>query len=480
MTFNVFEDFRNSIGGKQTTTSENRHGINPATSEPNPNVPVSTQEDVNRAVAAAEEAFKIWANTPFAERQRAVLAFADAIEKYASDFAKLLVQEQGKPMHVATLETNTSTQMLRQMAKIAADMKVEVVEDSTERRIIVRHTPIGVAVGIVPWNFPLSLACQKIAPAVLTGNTIIIKPSPFTPYTGLKLVELAQSVFPPGVVQALSGDDNLGPWLTTHPGIGKISFTGSSATGKKVMESASKTLKRVTLELGGKDAAIICSDVDIETTAAKVASLSFLNSGQICVAIKRVYVHESIFEKFRDAIIAFTKTLKVGEGDKEDTFMGPIQNSMQFEKVKQFLSDLTSEQIALSNGTNQPFDSSKPGFFINPTIVDRPADHSRIAIEEPFGPILPLMSWREENDVVARANKTRMGLGASVWSDNEKQAERIASKLQAGSVWVNTHLELDARAPFGGHKESGLGSELGMAGLEAYTNLQTLHLKKKP
>lgn len=210
----------------------------------------------------------------------------------------------------------------------------------------------------------------------------------------------------------------------------------------------------------------------------QVASLGFLNSGQICVAIKRVYVHESIYDKFRDAAIAFTKTLQVGEGNQEGVFMGPIQNSMQYEKVKGFLADLTPEQIALSNGASQPFDSSKPGYFIKPTIIDRPADTSRIATEEPFGPILPFMAWSDEKDVIARANKTRMGLGASVWSNDEKEAERIASKLQAGSVWVNTHLELDARAPFGGHKESGIGSELGMAGLKAYTNVQSLHFRK--
>lgn len=478
MAFNVFENFQNTINGKLSTTAEKRHGINPATAEPNPDVPVSTQEDVNNAVVAADEAFKSWADVPFAERQKAVLAYADEVEKHAADFAKLLIQEQGKPLHVATLETGLSVQLLRQTANIAAEIKDEVVEDSAERKILVRHTPIGVAVGIVPWNFPVSLTVQKLAPAVLTGNTVIIKPSPFTPYTGLKLVELAQNFFPPGVVQALSGDDNLGPWLTAHPLVEKISFTGSSATGKKVMESASKTLKRVTLELGGKDAAIICKDVDIEATAAKIASFGFLNSGQICVAIKRVYVHESIYDKFRDAAIAFTKTLQVGEGNQEGVFMGPIQNSMQYEKVKGFLADLTPEQLALSNGADKPFDSSKPGYFIKPTIIDRPADNSRIATEEPFGPILPLMTWSDEKDVITRANKTRMGLGASVWSNDENEAARIANKLQAGSVWVNTHLEMDPRAPFGGHKESGLGSELGVAGLKAYTNVQTLHFKK--
>ncbi|KAL4733304.1 aldehyde dehydrogenase domain-containing protein [Aspergillus similis] len=370
-----------------------------------------------------------------------------------------------------------SVQTIRAQAEIAEGLKDEIVEDSAEKKIVVRHTPIGVAAGIIPWNFPLALAVIKVVPALLTGNVIIIKPSPFTPYCGLKLAELAQQFFPPGVVQALSGDDRLGPWLTAHPGIGKISFTGSSATGKKVMESASKTLKRVTLELGGKDAAIVCKNVDVQSVAPQVVSKGFLNSGQICLAVKRIYVHESIYDEFRDAAIAYAKTVQVGPGTQEGVFMGPLQNSMQYEKVKGFFADLTKEQLSLTHADGKAFDD-KPGFFIKPTIIDRPAEDSRIATEEQFGPIVPLLSWSDESDVIARANNTRMGLGASVWSNDLDEAARIAAKLQAGSVWVNTHFESDPRAPFGGHKESGIGTENGLHGLKQWCNLQTLYLKK--
>ncbi|KAL4933836.1 aldehyde dehydrogenase family protein [Aspergillus undulatus] len=477
MAFTVFSNFQNTINGKQSPTAEQRHGINPATGEPNPDVPVSTQEDVNNAVAAAQQAFTTWSDVHFEERKKAVLAFGEEVEKYAADFAKLLVQEQGKPLNFATLEVTMSIGGLRQTAELAGQIQDEVFEDTEDRKLVIRYTPIGAAVGIVPWNFPVSLCLQKLVPAVLTGNTVIIKPSPFTPYCGLKLVELAQGFFPPGVVQALSGDDSLGPWLTAHPGIEKISFTGSSFTGKKVMESAAKTLKRVTLELGGKDAAIICPNVDVEATAAKIAGMGFFNSGQICVAIKRVYVHESIYEKFLAAAVAFTKTIQVGPGTTEGVYMGPIQNAMQYEKVKGFFGDLTKEQISLSNGDSIPFDD-KPGYFIKPTIIDRPAEDSRIATEEPFGPILPFMTWTDEADVIARANKTRMGLGASVWSDDLDQASRIGAKLQAGTVWINTHMEPDSRVPFGGHKESGIGTEGGIAGLKGWLNVQTLNIKK--
>ena len=233
----------------------------------------------------------------------------------------------------------------------------------------------------------------------------------------------------------------------------------------------------LTTSSGGNDPAIVCKDVDIDAAAQKVATLAFLNSGQICLAVKRIYVHEDIYEPFRDAMVKFTKQIKMGEGNEEGVFLGPVQNSMQFEKVKTFFSDIDKEKWNVAVGGKN--DSSKPGYFITPTIIDKPADDSRIVTEEPFGPIVPLMTWKDEEDVVARANNTKMGLGASVWSNDLDQASRIAKQLEAGSVWVNTHIEVDPRAPFGGHKESGVGFEWGLGGLKAYCNAQSLFLKKK-
>jgi acyl-CoA reductase-like NAD-dependent aldehyde dehydrogenase len=302
--------------------------------------------------------------------------------------------------------------------------------------------------------------------------------SPFTPYCGLKLVELAQQFFPPGVVQSLSGDDNLGPWLTSHAGIDKISFTGSTATGKRVMESASKTLKRVTLELGGNDPAIVLPDVDIATVAPKIATLAFLNSGQICLALKRIYIHESIYDEFRDAMVAYTKTLKVGAGTEADVFMGPLQNKMQYDRVQGFFADIEKEKWNVAGGKVAPKKEGE-GYFIQPTIIDNPKDDSRIVTEEPFGPIVPIMSWKTEEEVIARANNTLMGLGASVWATDLGAAEKVAKQLEAGNVWVNAHLEVSPLASFGGHKESGIGGEWGLAGLKSYCNSQTLFFKKK-
>ncbi|WYZ39875.1 hypothetical protein EsH8_IV_000216 [Colletotrichum jinshuiense] len=467
------ENFVQIIDGKPSSTEKTRHGINPANLEAKPEVPVATSSDVDRAVAAAKDAFKIWSKVPYEERRKAVLAYADAVDRLRSQFRDLLISEQGKPIPQADAETDSAISWIRGMANI--DLPEDVVEDSETRTIITRYTPLGVVGAIVPWNFPLLLATGKIAPALLTGNVIIIKPSPFTPYCGLKLVELAQEFFPPGVVQSLSGDDNLGPWLTSHPGIDKISFTGSTTTGKLVMQSASKTLKRVTLELGGNDPAIVFPDVDVDKVAEKVAFFAFLNSGQICLNLKRIYVHESIFEQFKESLVKHVKGYSVGDGSQKGVTHGPLQNSMQYERVKTFFKDIKSQgwQVAVGGEIE-----TSQGYFITPTVIDRPPETSRIVVEEPFGPIVPLLSWKDEDEVIARANDTSMGLGASVWTNDLDKAARVAKQIQAGNVWINTHFDLSPAAPFGGHKESGIGTEWGINGLKGFCNVQTLFMNK--
>ncbi|KAJ0423077.1 Aldehyde/histidinol dehydrogenase [Aspergillus carlsbadensis] len=467
-----FDTFYNIIDGSPVSAAETRHGINPATKQPNPNVPVASQQDLDNAVEAAQRAFKSWSQTTIEERRAALLAYADAYKKFTSDFAHLLTMEQGKPIAFATAEAEAGYTWITELAKLS--LSDEVLIDDEERKVVTRYTPLGVVGAIVPWNFPIQLAVGKIAPAVLAGNTIIVKPSPFTPYCGLKLVELAQRFFPPGVVQALSGPDELGPWMTSHPRIDKISFTGSTATGKRVMQSASATLKRLTLELGGNDPAIVCKSANIKDVAPKVATFAFFNSGQVCVAIKRIYVHESIYKEFRDAVVEYTKSIKVGNGLEEGNFLGPIQNSSQYDRVQGFFDDVQQKGMKIAFG-GPPADSK--GYFINPTIIDRPRDDSRLVTEEQFGPVIPLLAWSNEEDVIERANNTDMGLGASVWSSDLQEANCIAKRLQAGNVWINTHLDLNPMVPFGGHKQSGIGSEWGTAGLKSYCNIQTLHLK---
>ncbi|CAG8060559.1 unnamed protein product [Penicillium salamii] len=468
-----FSTFHNVINNELTQTSQTRHGINPANSQPNPPVPVSTQEDLDAAVKAARVAFKTWAKTSFEERRKALSAWADAIEANASGFAKTLTMEQGKPLSQSSVEVGMSGTWIRGLSSI--EIPDNVIEETEDRTIVQRHVPLGVVGGIVPWNFPILLAVGKIAAALYTGNTIIVKPSPFTPYCDLKLAELAIQFFPPGVVQCLSGDDTLGPMITDHPDIDKISFTGSILTGKRVMASCAKTLKRVTLELGGNDPAIICEDVDIDAIIPKIGILSYLCSSQICMMIKRLYVHEKIYDEFLDKLVTFVKTLKVGDGTEEDTFFGPVQNEIQFEKAKDLFSSLSTESLKTALGGSI---ENSHGYYIHPTIVDNPPESSRVVQEEAFAPILPVLKWSDEDDVLERANALKTGLGSSVWSKDFDRATRMADQLQSGSVWVNSHFDVSPTAPMGGHKESGMGMEWGLTGLLTYCNSQTRWLKK--
>lgn len=453
-----FTKFQNVINGKLVDTKETRRTVNPSTFEELYPVPVSTQADIDEAIEVAKKAQESWANVPWAERQQAVKNYADALEALSEDFAKQLTTEQGKPKMFAQAELGDAVKWLRQLSDFPEPE--DVIQDDDKKKVITRYTPLGVAVGIVPWNFPIQLAAGKIGAALVTGNAFILKPSPFTPYGGLKLAELAQRFFPPGVFQALSGDDNLGPWLTAHPGVDKVSFTGSTATGKKVMESCAKTLKRVTLELGGNDPAIICADVNPAEVAPAVAFMALLNSGQICIAIKRIYIHESVYDEVVKAMVEFVKTVKVGDGHEEGNLLGPINNKLQFDRVKDLIADIEKTQLNLAVGTTK--NDGEKGYFIQPTIVANPPEDSRIVVDEPFGPVFPVLKWSDEDDVVKRANNTDMGLGASVWSRNLDEAERIGRRLKAGNVWVNSHGEVQPNAPFGGHKQSGIGYEWGV------------------
>ncbi|KAH8660218.1 Aldehyde/histidinol dehydrogenase [Xylariales sp. PMI_506] len=465
------EKFANIINGQVSTTEAVRHGINPANKERLYASPVSTKDDVEAAVQAARRAFKSWRKTTVEHRKKQLGAFAAELMAHQAELSRLLTLEQGKPTLFAEQEIQFGAFWLT--GTCALDLPTVIVQDTADKCIETRYTPLGVVVGIVPWNFPVMLLCGKLAPAILTGNCIIIKPSPFTPYCGIKVVQLAQRFFPPGVVQVLSGDDNLGPWLTEHPGIDKISFTGSTATGKRVMQSASKNLTRVTLELGGNDAAIICSDVDVREVVPQIANAAFMNSGQICIALKRIYVHQDIYGEFRDTFVKYVSSLKVGNGVDEGTFIGPVQNQRQYERVKEFLDDIQKNNQTLLLGGDVG-ESISNGFFIKPTIVDSPPDESMVVAEEPFGPVVPLMTWSNVEEVIERVNNSDMGLGASVWSKSTKLARQIGEELDVGSVWINQHLGIQPIAAFGGHKKSGIGCEWGVDGLKGFCNTQTI------
>ena len=365
------------------------------------------------------------------------------------------------------------------LIKVAAKLDPpaeRIIDDDEEKRLSIRYVPMGIVAAICPWNYPLVLAMGKIAPALLTGNCVIIKPSPYSPYSILKFVELVQEVTPAGVLQALNGDDKLGPLMCLHPGISKISFTGSSGTGKLIMESASKTLKSVALELSGNDAAIICPDVNIQAVAPQVALGAYFNSGQLCLGTKRIYVHETIYEDFRKAFTDIVKSWKTGPSSMPGTMLGPIQNEMQYNTVKRFFED------SLKNGHKFVLGDGKvpagEGYVIQPAIVDRPPDDSMVVAEEAFGPIVPLLSWSNEEEVMERVNATRTGLGGSVWSSDIDYAHHLAKQMHTGSVWINSFGKPLPQGHLSGWKESGINGEWGAEGLLGYCNSQTIHYYK--
>ncbi|KAI3390762.1 hypothetical protein diail_8700 [Diaporthe ilicicola] len=437
-----FTTFHNVIDGKLVGTAKTRHTISPSTLEQNPPLSLSTAEDVDKAVAAAQKAAKQWAQVSWDERKKAVEGFIEALESHTEDFVQMLNKEQGKPLLWARHELATSSAFLKGFCGLS--LSEEVLEDTPEGKISTHYTPLGVV------------------------------PSPFAPYCCMKLIELGTRFFPPGVLQALSGDNDLGPHFTAHPDVDMISFTGSGPVGKAIAKSCSATLKRVTLELGGNDPAIICADVDVAATATKVALFSFCNSGQICMAIKRVYVHESVYDEFLAALVKHVETLPVGVD--ETSFLGPVANEDNFNRLKALLGDIEKTRLKIAAGATQPL-AEKKGFYLPATVIDDPPDDSVIVEQEQFGPILPLLKWSDESDVIQRANKTETGLGSSVWTRNEEQATRLRKQLKSGNVWINTHAEVVPNVPFAGHKQSGLGVEWGVEGMKSYCNLQAIYTR---
>ncbi|WP_033291795.1 aldehyde dehydrogenase family protein [Amycolatopsis jejuensis] len=470
------DDYVMTINGKPARSRATTPVFNPATGETIAEVPVASQDQLDEAVAAARAAFPGWAATPIEERQAAVAAIGDRLEAHAEEFMALLTREQGKPRAGAEWEVGGSVIWFRAIA--GQSLPEEVLEDSAEHRVVTRYTPLGVVGGITPWNFPILLAVWKIAPALVAGNCLVLKPSPFTPLCTLKLAELVADLLPPGVFNVLSGDDDLGKWLTAHPGIDKIAFTGNTETGKHVMRSAAGNLKRITLELGGNDPAIVLPDVDPEKVAPQLFWAAFQNNAQFCNAAKRVYIHADVYEQVRDALVAYARTVKVGNGAEADTDLGPIQNRPQLEKVKEYFADCTKNGYTFALGGE--IDESAPGWFVPVTLVDDPPEDSRLVKEEPFGPILPLLRWSDEEDVIARANDTEWGLGASVWGKDLEAVERIGRRIEAGTVWLNEVHQYSPAQAFGGHKQSGIGCENSLHGLMEYTNWQTITINKRP
>ncbi|AEG51429.1 Aldehyde Dehydrogenase [Sphingobium chlorophenolicum L-1] len=467
-------DYAMLIDGRLDSGSARFDVLNPATEQVAGSAPDATRGDLDRAIDAARAAFPGWAATPIAERKAALNAMAQALLANIDGFKRLLTSEQGKPHAEAEREVMGAAYWL--MGAASLDLPVTVNEDSANRYSETRRVPLGVVGAIAPWNFPLSLAMFKVAPALLTGNTMVLKPSPFTPLSTLKFGELVKDILPAGVLNIIAGGDALGPWMTSHKGFDKISFTGSTATGRRVMESAAPTLKRVTLELGGNDAAIVMPDVDVEKVASDLFWAAFRNNGQICIATKRMYVHKDVYEPLKEAIAAYAKTVKVGDGSEQGTQIGPINNEGQYRRVLELIQDAKDKGYKFLVGGEK---ADVPGYFVPVTIIDNPPEDSRIVQEEQFGPVLPLIKFDDYDDVIARANASEYGLGGSVWGGDEDKALEIAQRIASGTVWVNETQYLSPTAAFGGMKQSGVGVEGGVEGLLEYTSAQTIVRRKR-
>jgi acyl-CoA reductase-like NAD-dependent aldehyde dehydrogenase len=461
-----------TIAGEAVPT-EGTFGVrNPATGEVFAQAPECSKEQLNAAFDAAAKAARDWKHDE-AARRATLLKAADVLLAATGDIAPILTSEQGKPLGDAGIEVFAAAIWSQYFANLETPQ--QIIQDDDEAFVEVARRPLGVVAAITPWNFPLTLAFWKIAPALLAGNTMVLKPSPFTPLATLKAGELLRDVFPPGVLNVVSGGDELGAWMTTHPVPRKISFTGSIETGKKVAMSAAPDLKRVTLELGGNDPAIVLDDADPAMVATAIFAGAFNNNGQVCSAIKRVYVPEAMYDEVVEGLAAHAKAIKVGDGTEPDSKLGPINNEPQFERVKELVADALSHGARAASGGHA---MDRPGYFFEPTILAGLSDGTRIVDEEQFGPALPVISYRDESDAIDRANATHFGLSGSVWSADPERASAVAAQLECGTAWVNTHLALSPQQPFGGFKWSGLGVENGPWGLAEFTEFQVVHRSK--
>jgi len=444
--------------------------INPATEGVVAQAPYASNAQVEAAVQAAHKAFFNW-SIGATQRGGALKLAAEAILKRSEEIAKLITLEQGRPFHFAIGEVAGAAATLDHYADFDLPPLLPLRADN-EKFVAIERRPLGVVAAITPWNVPIILLILKIAPALKAGNTVVIKPSEFTPLSTLILGDILNGIFPAGVLNIISGPGDVGEQLSQHHLVKKITFTGSVATGKKLYSGAAADIKRLTLELGGNDAAIVLDDADPKAIAEKIFWGAFWNSGQICFAIKRVYVHERLFPQLLEALVERAKATKVGNGFEAGVELGPITNAIQFEKVKHFVADALKHGAQIHSGGEA---LPGPGFFYPPTIVTGVGEGVALVDEEQFGPVLPIIPFTDEKDAIRQANSSPFGLGASVWTSDAQRGLSVVRQLDVGLAWVNQHGDIHPGAPKGGFKWSGLGYEGGLRGYEDFLELQVVN-----
>jgi acyl-CoA reductase-like NAD-dependent aldehyde dehydrogenase len=459
-----------TINGRLADAVRTLDVINPATGELLDRAPCCSAEQLDEAVSAARTAFATWRDTTLEERQVTLRKCATRVREHRDALARMITLEQGKPTATAQREVMGAARWIEHSAGL--EPASESVPLDANRSAQVTRRPYGVVGAIVPWNYPIMSAAWKIAPALLTGNTVVLKPSPFTPLATLRLGELLLDLLPPGVLNIVSGTDELGAWMTSHPRIRKISFTGSIATGQKVYAAAAQDVKGLTLEMGGNDPAIVLGDVDPIAVASRIYAAAFENAGQVCSAIKRVYVHRSRHDELVNELASLAAKAVVGSGLEEGVSIGPLSNAQQYQRVLELMSAAKADGGVFAAGKPEPL--ARPGYFIAPAIVTGLSDSSRLVAEEQFGPVLPVLAFDEVSEAIDRANATSFGLSASIWSTDVAKARALAPQIEAGTVWINQHMSILPQLPTVGLKSSGLGAENGSWGLECYVQIQTI------
>lgn len=462
-----------TIGGKPVVTTNTFNVVNPADETVVAACPEGTVALVDEAILSARSAFPSWAALPDAERVTKLLAIADLIEKHHPELSELVTREQGKTQSGpgANLEVGGAVAWTRVTAGLS--IAEETIQDDKSGKIVLRRKPVGVVASITPWNWPLMIAVWHVMPAIRVGCTVVIKPSPFTPLSTLRLVELMNQVLPPGVINIVTGGVEVGNHLTNHTGIDKIVFTGSIATGKKVMGSAAQNLKRVTLELGGNDAGVVLPGTRIEPLLEKLFWGCFINAGQTCAALKRLYVHEDQYDEVVKKFAEYVAKIPVGNGLDPKNLIGPLSNQMQLDKVIALVEDARTRGAKIVTGGTRP---KAPGFFFPLTVIADAVDDMRVVKEEQFGPVIPIVKYKTVDEAIKRANSLDVGLGGSVWGNDPQEAARYAGQLECGTAWVNQHGTLHPMAPFGGVKCSGIGVEFNLDGLKEYTTVQVVNV----